>query len=98
MGLKKIDGLGVPVRRLLACFGALTAALVLLLLLSSPSYALIHRGHTLGATFGEAFGEGDKLSGPSDVAVNEATGDVYVLDGANNRVVRFGPGPEHAIL
>src|ERR1039457_5271402 len=81
---------------------AIVTFLAALLLCSSPAHALSQRGHSFGGSFGEAFGEGgkDKLSKPSAIAVNEAStgeaaGDVYVLDSANNRVVRFEAGPEH---
>jgi hypothetical protein len=92
-------------RRRVAVISAAIAVLAVLLVASSPASALIHQGHTFSGSFGEAFGEGDedKLSGPTSVAVNEANsgagaGDVYVLDSGNNRVVRFGPAPEHAFV
>jgi hypothetical protein len=87
----------------LGCAGrSIVAGLALLaaLLICTPSaHALSQRGHSFGSSFGEAAG----LSGPSAVAVNEASGgeaggDSYVLDSANNRVARFGPAPEHAFL
>jgi DNA-binding beta-propeller fold protein YncE len=54
---------------------------------SAPALALIHRGHTFSfAIEGE---QGQKLSKPSGVAVNESTGDVYVVDAGNSRVERF---------
>jgi len=54
---------------------------------SAPALALIHRGHTFSfAIEGE---KTQKLSKPSGVAVNESTGDVYVVDSGNNRVERF---------
>jgi len=60
----------------------------LALLGSAPAFALIHRGHTFAfAIEGE---KTEKLSKPSGVAVNESTGDIYVVDSANNRVERFG--------
>src|SRR5208283_3005449 len=39
------------------------------------------------------FGQGE-LSDPAGVAVNEETGDIYVLDSAKNRVVVYGPNHE----
>src|SRR5271163_624863 len=71
---------------------ALAATLVgcLALVFSSPAAALIHQGHEFTGTIG-APGE---LSGPNDVAVNESTGDVYVLDAAHNRVMVYGPKHE----
>ena len=71
---------------------ALLAALALMIW-AAPAVALQQRGHSFGGSFGEGI-----LSGPSAVAVNETTGDVYVLDAANNRVVVFGPGPQHAFI
>jgi DNA-binding beta-propeller fold protein YncE len=54
---------------------------------SAPALALIHRGHTFSfAIEGELT---QKLSKPSGVAVNESTGDIYVVDSGNNRVERF---------
>jgi DNA-binding beta-propeller fold protein YncE len=54
------------------------------LLCGSP--ALAARGHVFSGTFGsEGSGDG-QFKEPSGVAVNEATGDVYVVDKGNNRV------------
>jgi DNA-binding beta-propeller fold protein YncE len=55
--------------------------------------ALAARGHEFTGTFGEACpgapcGPG-QLKAPSAVAVNESTGDVYVLDEGDRRVERF---------
>jgi hypothetical protein len=74
-----------------------------LLVHSSPASALVQRGHVFGGSFGERFDGEDRLAKPSGVAVDEASGgeaagDVYVLDSANNRVVRFGPAPEHKLI
>ena len=73
---------------------ALSAVLVgcLALVFSSPAAALIHQGHEFNPP---AIGAGE-LSGPSDVAVNESTGDIYVLDAAHNRVMVYGK--EHEFL
>ncbi len=103
MGQREIDGMGTVRRRRFALLTAAAFATLALLLIASPAFALVHRGHTLGGTFGESLAEGSPLSGPTGVAVNEATtgepaGDVYVLDSANNRIVRFGPAPEHAFI
>jgi DNA-binding beta-propeller fold protein YncE len=54
---------------------------------SAPALALIHRGHTF--SFAIEGTKGEKLSKPSGVAVNESTGDVYVVDAGNSRVERF---------
>ena len=54
----------------------------------------MQRGHAFAFSFAGA-GAGDgQLSGPTGVAVNEETGDIYVVDGANDRVERFGPDGE----
>ncbi len=51
--------------------------------------ALAARGHVFGSQFGGT-GSGDgQLDGPEGVAVNEATGRVYVTDSKNNRVEYF---------
>jgi hypothetical protein len=91
---------------------ALGLALIAVLLCASSAHAFSQRGHMFAGSFGETFansegiekqGGAEKLSKPSAVAVNEQTtgpaaGDVYVLESANNRVVRYGPGPEHKFL
>ncbi len=60
-----------------------------LLAFSSPASALIHRGHEFAGSFGAG-----KLKAPLGAAVNDETGDVYVLDSGNNRIVRYGPNHE----
>jgi DNA-binding beta-propeller fold protein YncE len=51
--------------------------------------AIAARGHVFGSAFGgKGTGEG-QFSEPSGVAVNEASGDVYVVDEGNNRVELF---------
>jgi DNA-binding beta-propeller fold protein YncE len=57
----------------------------------APALALSQRGHSFGFAFSEK-GEGlGQLSGPAGVAVNESTGDVYVVDAGNQRIERFHP-------
>jgi hypothetical protein len=81
------------VQRLLPALLCLLAAA--LALTTTPAFAA--RGHVFTGTIGEQCTlepcEGAKLKAPSGLAVNEAVGDVYVLDageaGANGRVVRF---------
>ena len=71
-------------------------ASVLTLLLSSSASALRARGHEYSEalSFGSP-GSGDgQLKEPSGVAVNEATGDIYVVDSGNNRIVRFNAAHE----
>jgi DNA-binding beta-propeller fold protein YncE len=52
--------------------------------------AMAARGHELSGTIGEPGSAPGQLNAPSAVAVNEATGDVYVLDEGNGRVEWFG--------
>jgi hypothetical protein len=68
---------------------ALLAAALALLLSGVPAMALSQRGHEFKASFG-GIGIGERqFSNPAGVAVNETTGDVYVVDRGNNRVERF---------
>ena len=55
----------------------------------APASALIDRGHVFGLSW-EGSGEA-ALSDPSAVAVDEATGEVYVVDSGHERVERFEP-------
>ena len=86
--------------RMWASAGAMLAVLLLLAIRSAPADALAQRGHVPAGSFGAALAsEGDTaLSGPSAIAVDEASGDSDVLDAGNNRVLRFGPAPEHRFL
>jgi DNA-binding beta-propeller fold protein YncE len=63
-------------------------ALAGILLWSAPAFALLQRGHTFNSSFASPSADG-ALSNPSGVAVNETTGDVYVVDRANNRIEQF---------
>ncbi|HEV3321626.1 MAG TPA: hypothetical protein VG147_05475 [Solirubrobacteraceae bacterium] len=65
----------------------LCAGLVVALFL--PGVALATRGHVFGGSFGKEGSGGGEFKEPSTVAVNEATGDVYVVDRGNLRVERF---------
>ncbi len=97
----------VLLRRSFVAAGALLAAL---LIYGAPAHAFSQRGHVPVPAPNGSFGEGGKggpgeepLSRPSAIAVNEASsgegaGDVYVLERANNRVVRFGPAPERKFI
>lgn len=87
-------------RRHLSRAGLLALALLLALLIAgAPAHALIHRGHSFAGAFGETLGAAEgSLSNPSAIAVNEANGQVYVLDSSNNRVVVFAPAPSHAFI
>jgi len=107
-GRRQLHGRALGVSALTRDAVVLAIALVAVLLIwSTPAHALTERGHSFAGSFGEAFfAEGKKVdpqSGPTAVAVDEAAegegaGDVYVLDSAGNRVVRFGPGPEHKFI
>lgn len=80
-------GSGAPSLRPLAPLALAVAAV--LALAAIPASALAARGHVFKGTFGTPGSGPGQLSEPSAVAVNEATGDVYVLDQGNARVVRF---------
>jgi hypothetical protein len=77
-----------------AMIGALLLACCVLvagLVLAPSASALIDRGHVFYLAFGEAgVGQG-QFNGPSQVAVDEATGDLYVIDAGNERVEIFAP-------
>ena len=62
----------------------------------APAYALIDRGHVLGFAF-DGVGEA-AFSEPSGVAVDEATGDVYVVDRGHERVEQFRPQGDGAYV
>jgi DNA-binding beta-propeller fold protein YncE len=75
-----------------ACHRSLAALCILVAavaLWSSPAFALSQRGHVFGFSFGKAGSGPGEISAPSGVAVNESTGDVYIVDRANQRVERF---------
>ena len=71
---------------------ALCTVAVALILPSTPALALSERGHVFTSSFGSAGGEAGQFSRPAGVAVNESTGDVYVVDRGNQRVERFDAG------
>jgi DNA-binding beta-propeller fold protein YncE len=78
---------------------ALVAASALAAGLLWPSSASAARGHELTSTIGEAClsvpcGPG-KLKAPSALAVNEASGDIYVLDEGDARVERFSQAGQY---
>ncbi len=91
-----------PARSWRRSIGMSLAVLAALLLCSAPAHAYSQRGHEFEGSFGVS-GKGEPSSQPSAIAVDEASsgegaGDLYVLESANNRVVRFGPGPEHKFI
>ncbi len=69
------------------------------LLGSACALALSQRGHAFAFAFGGQGGGDGQFSGAVSVAVNEATGDVYVSDAGSNRIDQFQPvtSPQGAI-
>ena len=63
---------------------------------SAPASASSQRGHAFAFAFGGPESSDGQLSSPSSVAVDEASGEVYVSDSANNRVDQFEPERERA--
>ena len=63
----------------------------LLLLTFTTTPALAVRGHVFTANIGSPGSGPGQLSEPTGVAVNETTGDVYVVDTGNHRVEWFDP-------
>ena len=71
-------------RRREAAVAAVAAALAALAL-AAPAPAAVTYDHS----FGEAGTGAGQFAKPTGVAVNEATGDIYVVDRDNNRIQRF---------
>lgn len=90
LSLLRTKGSGAPSARRVPLLGLLVLAAFALLALTAPS-ALAARGHVFKGTFGTPGTGPGQLKEPSAVAVNEASGDVYVLDQGNSRVDKFGP-------
>jgi DNA-binding beta-propeller fold protein YncE len=93
-GASKISqGSGAPARGLLVTpLITLCALFAVLALSSAPASA--QYSHVFNSTFGGATStvvDPDPLSGPAGVAVNESSGDVYVVDRLNDRVEYFSP-------
>jgi hypothetical protein len=93
MNRRPQKGARVSKSSLAAKTGLLTLAAAAFLALTAGS-AHAARGHVFDGTIGEPCtvepcGSGE-LKEPSAVAVNEASGDVYVLDQGSDRVQRFG--------
>lgn len=68
---------------------ALLSALLGVMVWSAPALALSQRGHVFSFSFGKKGSGAGQFVKPSGVAVNDASGDVYVVDAGNNRVERF---------
>ena len=75
-------------RRLASVALALLLVLVGMLALSAAPVLAV-RGHILAGSFGEEGTANGQFKTPEGVAVNEATGQVYVADRGNERVERF---------
>jgi hypothetical protein len=56
---------------------------------SAPASALIHQGHVFASSFGEEGTQPGQLHEPTGVAVDESSGDAYVVDAKNERVESF---------
>ena len=67
-----------------ACAAAVVALLALSVTASSARAALAH-----SATFARPGAGAGQLSSPAGIAINQATGDIYVADSANARVDEF---------
>ena len=77
----------LPVRSAAVLCGLLAA----MVFGSAPALAIGQRGHVFSFAFGsEGTGEG-QFREPSAIAVNDATGHVYVADRARNRIQEFEP-------
>jgi DNA-binding beta-propeller fold protein YncE len=72
--------------RVVLCALVLVAALVAI---PASSSALSQRGHVLLGPIGKEGTGAGELKEPQGVAVNEATGDIYVADSGNARLDRF---------
>ena len=81
-----------PGVRLVLC--ALCASLSALAIVCATAQALPARGRVLSGSFAGPGSAAGQLSQPAGVAIDEASGDVYVVDRANNRIERFGPHGE----
>jgi DNA-binding beta-propeller fold protein YncE len=73
--------------------GVLRALVTTVLLCASFAFsagpALASRGHVLGTSFGSRGAGNGQFEDPQGVAVNEVTGQIYVLDQGNGRIERF---------
>lgn len=70
---------------------AVCAVLAALLLASAPALAAGQRQHVFAFSFGSLGRGGGQFFHPTGVAVDDASGDVYVADRENNRVEEFAP-------
>jgi len=74
----------------MGAFAVVAASAVVVTLGCAPAaFGLPARGHVFAGTF--AGSGASELSGPSGMAVDEASGDVYVVDAGDERVEVFAP-------
>jgi DNA-binding beta-propeller fold protein YncE len=73
---------------------ACTVCLVTVAGSAAPAGALSQRGHVFNGVSFEVPAADTPLKSPTGIAVNEATGDIYVVDSGNNRIVRFNSNHE----
>lgn len=76
-------------QRILRIAMAITCMALTGVLCLTATPALGFRGHVFEKTFGAHGTGGGQLNEPQGVAVNESSGDVYVIDKGNNRVEQF---------
>jgi DNA-binding beta-propeller fold protein YncE len=74
-------------QRVRAVLATSVGLLVVLLVISCPAWAA--RGHVFGFEFAGPGSASGQLNGPAGLAVDEATGNVYVVDRGNDRVEVF---------
>ncbi len=67
------------------------ALLGLSLLWCAPALAISQRGHVFSFSYGSKGASEGQFSDPTGIAVNDSTGDVYVADRKNKRVVQLEP-------
>ena len=84
---------GAPKTSLRLTLSVLATTLGALAFTSAP--ALAAGGHVFKESFNG--GVGHEFSDPTGIAVNNATGDVYVVDKGNNRVEEFNPTGKEVI-
>jgi DNA-binding beta-propeller fold protein YncE len=87
----EIGELGSRTARLSFVIAIAIVLLAALAFAAAPSQALIQRGYALdkGLTIGTPGSGAGQLKSPAGVAVNQTTGDIYVVDSGNNRVDQF---------
>ncbi len=87
IGPVRVDGQASP--RLRATLLSALALLAGALFFAAPAFA--KEVHVYKSTFGTQGSGPGQLNGPTGIAVNDTTHEVYVVDSANNRVEDFAP-------